>query len=307
VLAANAQAATDPTEALAAWREALTLLPPDSRQHAEVRARVLDLSRRVTSPAPVAAPTPPTYAKGGRWTGIGAAALALLWKGKTLLLLVFGKLKFLLLGLSKLSTLLSMFASFGVYAMLWGWRYAAGFVLSIYVHEIGHVVALRRFGIPASAPMFIPGFGALVRMRQYPATAREDARVGIAGPVWGTGASIVGMGLAWAFHSQLLTAIAATSASINLFNLLAIGSLDGGRAYRGLSNTERALVALVCGVSWYASGSPMTMLVGLVLGGRALAFRDGNPEGDPETAGWFAGIVVILSGIASRMPSLTGS
>lgn len=301
-LANIAEKAREPGEALAAWREALTLLPPDSRQHAEVRTRVLALSRQV-SEAP-AAPTPAPSGGTARWTGLAAAALALLWKGKTLLLLVFGKLKFLLLGLSKASTVLSMFASFGVYAALWGWKYAAGFVLCIYVHEIGHVVALRRFGIPASAPMFIPGFGALVRMNAYPATAREDAAVGIAGPIWGAGAALAVLLAAWALSSPLLFAIASTAAHINLFNLLPIGSLDGGRAYRGMSTSERLTVALVCGVAWYASGSIITLFVGVILAGRALIWRDGNPEGDPQTAGWFAGLAVALSGVASRMPNV---
>src|SRR5439155_143942 len=83
-----------------------------------------------------------------------------------------------LLGLTKASTLFTMLLSAGVYWAAWGWKFALGVVLSIYVHEMGHVQALQRYGIKATAPMFIPGVGAVVRLKQYPASPR-DARVGL--------------------------------------------------------------------------------------------------------------------------------
>ena len=70
--------------------------------------------------------------------------------------------------------MLSMLAMFGTYWLAYGWPFAAGLVLSIYVHEMGHVIALRRYNIAATAPMFIPFFGAFVRMKQYPATVVEE-------------------------------------------------------------------------------------------------------------------------------------
>src|ERR1700689_2677115 len=110
-------------------------------QQAQTAAQAGDLSRQIDAAG---------AAKHTGWkrsaTGAGSAALLLLSKGKLLLL-----------GLTKLSTLLSMFAFFGVYWTLYGWAFALGLVLSIYVHEMGHVSALRRYGIPATAPMFIPG------------------------------------------------------------------------------------------------------------------------------------------------------
>jgi len=78
--------------------------------------------------------------------------------------------------------------SASLYWTIWGWKFALGVVLSIYIHEMGHVQALQRYGIKATAPMFIPGLGAVIRLKQYPADAREDARVGLAGPLWGLGA-----------------------------------------------------------------------------------------------------------------------
>src|SRR5204862_5456159 len=119
----------------------------------------------------------------------------LLVKFKSVLLIVLTKGKFLLLGLTKLPTLLSMLAWIGVYWSLWGWRFALGMGVSIYIHEMGHVWMLRRFGIRATAPMFIPGFGALVRLQQHPTTVVADARIGLAGPVWALGAAAAGSGL----------------------------------------------------------------------------------------------------------------
>src|SRR6202008_2668926 len=94
-------------------------------------------------------------------------------------------------GFTKLGTLLTFAAGLSIYWTLWGWQFALCFLLSIYIHEMGHVAALRRYGIAASAPMFIPGFGALVRLKQSPSSPRENARIGLAGPVWGLGAAIV--------------------------------------------------------------------------------------------------------------------
>ena len=118
------------------------------------------------------APNPPQMGK--RRCGIGPA-----------ILLVFTKGKLLLLGLTKLSTLLSMLAFAGVYWALYGWTFAVGMVISIYIHEMGHVLTLREYGIPASAPMFIPGFGAFIRLKQLRITPIQDSRVGLAGPIYG--------------------------------------------------------------------------------------------------------------------------
>ena len=107
-----------------------------------------------------------------------------------LVLLLGSKLKFLLLGLTKASTLLSMFGFFGVYWSTYGWPLALGLVVSIYIHEMGHVAMLRRLGIDAGAPLFIPGVGAFVMLKQRIADPLTDAKIGLAGPVWGLGAAL---------------------------------------------------------------------------------------------------------------------
>ncbi len=304
-LARTAEEATDRSSALAAWREALDLLPSGSQQARVVHGHVLRLSEALDeSPDPPARPDPtrpPPPSKAG-WAAALATVGLVLFKFKTLIFLALTKLKFLALGLSKLPTLFSMFATFGVYTLFWGWPFAAGFVLCIYVHEIGHVVALRRFGIAASAPMFIPGFGAFVRLKQYPATERENARVGIAGPIWGAGAAAFAAALGLGFASPMLLAIGGTAAMINLFNLIPVGSLDGGRAYSGMSRLQRGIVAGALLVSWGLTGVPFTLIVGLVMGGR-VAFQKEQPEkGDVNTTVWFAFLALFLSGLAALMP-----
>src|SRR6185295_6272463 len=132
---------------------------------------------------------------------------ALLAKFKWVVLFLLGKGKILLAGLLKAPTFLSMALALGVYATAFGWKFALGLVVSIYVHEMGHVVWLRRYGIPATAPMFVPGLGAFVRLNQRPATVGEDARVGLAGPVWGAAAAIGALAAGVGFESPLLVAI----------------------------------------------------------------------------------------------------
>ena len=136
-------------------------------------------------------PRPPTdapVADAKPWWRRGALGVV------TVALLLLSKLKFLLLGLTKASTFVSMFAFFGVYWSIYGWPLALGLVLSIYIHEMGHVAMLRRLGIDAGAPMFIPGVGAFVMLKQHIGDPLTDAKIGLAGPVWGLGAALAAFG-----------------------------------------------------------------------------------------------------------------
>jgi Zn-dependent protease len=156
-----------------------------------------------------------------------------------LLALKFGaKLKGLLLLLPKLklfTTSASMLVSIGAYALIWGWRFAVGFVLLLLVHELGHVIQLRREGVPASAPMFIPFLGALVAMKELPKNAAAEARVGLAGPVLGSLGALVPLALYGLTGEELFQALAFVGFFLNLFNLLPVLPLDGGRAMAALS------------------------------------------------------------------------
>jgi len=156
-----------------------------------------------------------------------------------LLLVKFGaKLKALLLLLPKIkvfSTSATMLVSIGAYSLIWGWRFALGFVLLLLVHEMGHVIQLRREGLEASAPMFIPFMGAVVWAKSLGDNAAAEARVGLAGPVLGSLGAAALIPVANATGNDLFQALAFTGFFLNLFNLLPVVPLDGGRAMAALS------------------------------------------------------------------------
>ena len=154
------------------------------------------------------------------------------------LILVATKLKAILLLLPKLkilTTSATMLVSIAAYALLWGWKFAIGFVLLLLVHEMGHVIQLRREGIPASAPMFIPFLGAVVAAKSMGDDAAAEARVGLAGPILGSLATLVPLAVWLATGEEFWQALAYVGFFINLFNLLPVLPLDGGRAMAALS------------------------------------------------------------------------
>ncbi|MBI2838863.1 MAG: site-2 protease family protein [Acidobacteria bacterium] len=269
-LAADAEAARqggDLRAALGAWREALELLPAESRQFGAVSARISALAQELDRHPAAEKAKGRAWAKGA--AGVGALGL-LLWKLKAVLLFALTKGKLLLLGLTKTSTLLSMLLSLGVYWAAWGWTFAAGLVASIYVHEMGHVAMLRHYGIRATAPMFIPGLGAMIRLKQSLPDARQDARVGLAGPMWGFGAAavcaLVSVVTGWASFA----ALARVGAWINLFNLLPVWQLDGGRGFHALSRSQRWGIATVMGAMWAVTHEGLFALLVIASVGRAI-------------------------------------
>ena len=157
-----------------------------------------------------------------RGGGILAALAVLAAKGKALLLLL-PKLKLL-------TTSGSMLVSIGAYTLIWGWQFAVGFVALLFVHEMGHVIQLRREGIKASAPVFIPFMGAVVWAKQLGGNALAEARVGLAGPVLGSIGAALCLPLFFLTDNNLFRALAFTGFFLNLFNLVPVVPFDGGRA-----------------------------------------------------------------------------
>ncbi len=264
--ASAAQQAGDISEALVCWRAALDLLPPGTNQFAIIQAQIKHLGKQLDRPAtssPAAKRSTSRSAAGKAVAGLGFVGM-LIWKLNVVLLFALTKGKLLLLGLTKASTFLSMFASFAVYWAAWGWPFALGLVVSIYIHEMGHIDALRRYGFKATAPMFIPGLGALIRLQQRPTNPSEDARIGLAGPLWGMGAALTCYLLFLATGAGIWAAIAHLGAWINIFNLIPIASLDGGRGFRALSRTQAMLITAALGTAWFLTGENMLMLVAMV-------------------------------------------
>ncbi len=148
------------------------------------------------------------------------------------------KLKAILLLLPKvkiLSTAATMLVSVVAYAVLWGFPFAAGFVVLLLVHEMGHVIQLRREGIRASAPMFIPFMGAVITARSLGDDATAEARVGLAGPVLGSIGAVACVAIWHATGNDMWRALAFTGFFLNLFNLLPVVPLDGGRAMAAMA------------------------------------------------------------------------
>jgi len=158
---------------------------------------------------------------------LGAAIVALLAKLKAVLLLL-PKIKLL-------TTAGSALVSVAAYSLLWGWQFAVGFVALLFIHEMGHVIALRREGIRASAPTFVPFLGAVIAARSLGQDALAEARVGLAGPLLGSLAAAVVAAVGLATHSGLLEALGYIGFLLNLFNLLPVVPLDGGRAMAAMA------------------------------------------------------------------------
>ena len=161
------------------------------------------------------------------WTALVAAAVAVAKFGKVALI-ALPKIKVL-------STSATMLVSVAAYSVIWGWQFAIGFVLLLLVHEMGHVIQLRREGVPASAPLFVPFLGAVVGMKQAPRDAATEARVGLAGPILGSIGSLVPLGIYELTGNNLFRALAFVGFFLNLINLLPFLPLDGGRAMAALS------------------------------------------------------------------------
>jgi Zn-dependent protease len=240
-------------------------------------------------PAPADRPLPdgpihPGSGRGFSWRRLLAPLGAL-----GLLVLKFGaKLKALLLLLPKIkvfSTSATMLVSIAAYSLIWGWKFAVGFVALLFVHEMGHVIQLRREGVEASAPMFIPFLGAVVWAKSLGDNAAAEARVGLAGPILGSLGAAALIPVADATGNDLFRALAFTGFFLNLFNLLPVVPLDGGRAMAALSPWMwfvgfAGLVALV-----FVFPNPIILLI--VLFGAMETWRRWQERKSPEAREYY--------------------
>lgn len=202
-------------------------------------------------------PTPP--AKKGLLSKLGPIGL--------LLFFLFGKLKYLavILQIGKFKTFITMLVSIWAYAMFWGWPFAVGFVALLFIHEMGHVAALRMLGIKATAPMFIPFMGAFIGMKQMPKDAYAEAVMAYGGPLLGTLGAIGCAGVGLLTGNPFWYALATTGFLLNLFNLLPISPLDGGRII-GVISPKLWIVGLVGAIGlFYLTWSPIIALI-IVMG-----------------------------------------
>jgi len=193
-----------------------------------------------------------------------AAVIAAKWGA------IIFKLKFV-------GVLLTMLISIAAYSLFFGWYFALAFVILILIHEYGHVIQLRREGIAATAPRFIPFLGAYIGMKEMPKNALAEARVGLAGPIAGTLAGLVPLFIYLETGSSFAKSLAFVAAFLNFFNLLPVLPLDGGRAFSAISTrvwfiTWLAMVALAI-----YTLQPIIFLIAII-GGFEMLGRRKNPE-----------------------------
>jgi Zn-dependent protease len=275
-----------------AWSQALDLLPPDSQQHEHISARVATINNEIATAKPEKDPTAPPWYKRPFAAAMGVIAL------------VLGKFKFILLGLLKAKTFFSMFAFFGVYWTVFGWPLALGLVVSIYIHEMGHVAELRKLHIAAGAPLFIPGVGALVRLKQRVDDPVTDARIGLAGPVYGLAAGIAAALVAMYTRSHIWFAIAQITGYINLFNLVPIWQLDGSRGFHALDRSGRFVIVGLTIAMLVITRQPLLIFVAGFAAFRA--FQQTTVRTHRPTLLTFMVLIVALSFLA-RIPVELGS
>jgi Zn-dependent protease len=196
-------------------------------------------------------------------------------------------IKILLLVLSgaKFGKLLStggtMLISLVVYAFVFGWRYAAGFITLLFVHEMGHFIAARQRGLAVGLPTFIPFVGAWVQLKDLPHDAETEAFVGLGGPLLGTVGAIAAYFLARSYGSSWLLAVAYSGFFLNLFNLIPISPFDGGRITAVLSPRIWLLGVPILGGLFLWRPSPMLILMALIAAPqawRALTYKADSPE-----------------------------
>jgi Zn-dependent protease len=227
------------------WAQSLALLPEDTVQHRTIQVRIgeIDHHRSASAGAPES-----------HWrqkVSMGAGPL---------LLLALTKGKFLLLGLTKMGTLLTMLASLGVYWAMYGWAFALGLVVSIYIHEMGHVAAIRRYGFP--------------------------------------GAAVAALGCYYATHAPIWAVIAHFGAIINFFNLIPVWQLDGSRGLRSLTRAQRGIVLATAVGLWMIASDPMLLLISAGCAYR-LFTKDWQSEPDREGLMQFVGLLVAFAAIAA--------
>ena len=220
---------------------------------------------------------PPRSGGGALKSGIGALLLGILAKGKGLLVMLkalpFAKL---------LLTGGSMAVTVALYAWQGGLPFALGLVLLIFIHEMGHGVAMKRAGVDAGWPVFIPFFGAMIAMKGRPNHPRVEADIAYGGPLAGTGAALVCAAIGLWQHSHFFLMLAYMGFMLNLFNLTPFGFLDGGRIARVLSRKATIIGAVVMGILCLTSGSPSLLLITAMAG--MSAFRRDNSDLELVTA-----------------------
>jgi Zn-dependent protease len=269
------------------WLAGLPLLPRTSKQYDWIKEHARSLEVRADE-AHIPEPTRNKWAK--RLGPVGPIAI-LLAKGKTVLFALF-KLKFLL----------SFAAFIGLYWAMWGMKFGIGFAVLILLHEMGHFIDIKRRGLPAEMPVFLPGLGAYVRWQAMGVPLETRAAISLAGPLAGFFVAVACAVLWWQTSNPLWAALARAGAVLNLLNLIPVWMLDGGQAVLALSKAERILLLAACLALGLVLGQNMFFLVALGAGYQVFFAGDLPPHPSRATTIYYLAVLAALGVILHLMP-----
>lgn len=270
-------------QALAEWRKSLEMLPPQSTQAEWVRQHIGKLELSLKS-----APLPAKH----NWARkLGPLAPIAVFLAKAKWLFALFKLKFLF----------SLGAFFALYWAMWGWKFGVGFGVLILIHEMGHYIDIRRRGLPADMPVFLPGFGAYVRWQAMGVSLQTRAAVSLAGPLAGFLASVGCLLLWWRTGNPLWAALTRAGAWLNLMNLIPIWILDGGQATNALDRNSRwILLASALFLALIFQEGAFLLVAGGFLW--RLFTKDLPAVSSPRTVAYFAFVMVFLGVVLRAVP-----
>jgi Zn-dependent protease len=206
-----------------------------------------------------------------------------------------------LLAIFNAKFLLSFGAFLGVYWTLFGFVFALGFVLQILIHEMGHYIDVKRRGLPADLPMFLPGLGAYVRWNAYGVSLETRAAVSLAGPLAGAIAAAFCAGMWFMTGDGIWGALARSGAWLNLLNLIPVFGLDGGHAFLALNRAQRAFILASSMVLFLLAHDAILLLI--ALGAAWRLFTKDFPE-QPSTlsTAYFTAVLCALAGLVWLIP-----
>lgn len=275
-------------EAREQWLGGLPLLPAKSKQAIWIEQHARCLSDQADKIQPIPEVSENKWAQ--RLGPVGPIAIVLA-KSKVLLAAIF-KLKFLL----------TFVAFLGFYWAAFGVKFGIGFAVLILIHEMGHYIDIKRRGLPAEMPVFLPGFGAYVRWQALGVSTETRAAISLAGPLAGLFASVVCALLWWHTGDALWAGLARAGAFLNLLNLIPVWVLDGSQAATALSKNERIVLLTACLAFWLVIGESVFFLV--AIGAGYQVFMAGNLPAHPSrlTTVYFLAVLAALGVVLHLMP-----
>jgi Zn-dependent protease len=277
------EAKNRPGEARAVWLKTLELLPADANQAAWVRSHARELEIQANAPPKAENP----WAQ--RLAPLGPVALLL------------AKAKLVLTALFNMKFLLTLAAFLAIYWRIFGAKFGVGFGVAILIHEMGHYIDVRRRGLPAEMPVFLPGLGAYVRWQALGVSLVQRAQISLAGPLAGLLAAAACYAIWLRTGVPLWAALARAGAWLNAINLIPVAILDGGQAALALSRMQRVILLTAAVGLWIFLGESAFFLVAAGATWR-LFTKDLPVAGDAGVLVYFLAVLTVLGLIMHAVP-----